>query len=71
MARVKVTGYFDTDDINSTLVDEDHPMGITNEAYMAYVTGTEALPALDDLEFELEEDEPVYGYMEKAKKAKD
>jgi hypothetical protein len=33
MARIKVTGYVDTDDLNEDMVDLDHPTGLTAEGF--------------------------------------
>jgi hypothetical protein len=59
--RIKVTGYMDTDDFD---VPEDHDpsseTGLSEEAYLAYMTGGRLL-ALDDLEFQVVEDEEDRG----------
>lgn len=57
MARIKVTGYIDTEDMLPGDVDFDHPMGITDDYYSSLVSGAQPLPVMEDLEFELETDQ--------------
>lgn len=72
--KIKVTGYLDTDDMDSLDVDESHPMGVSQSYYEAIATGARVLPALDDVEFEAEPDEEpkpegrAKRYAKKAKK---
>lgn len=51
MARIKVTGYIDTDDLDPSEVDLSHEMGLSSEGYERYSTRP---VMLDDVEFELE-----------------
>lgn len=50
-ARIKVTGYLEVPDDEA---DRDHSTGLTEEAYLRY---TDELGALDDLDFELADDD--------------
>jgi hypothetical protein len=50
MARIKVTGYIDTDDLAPDDVDLSHEMGLSDKGYLGQIN---SLP-LDDVEFELE-----------------
>lgn len=50
--RVKVTGFIETDDLPESMVDVEHEMGISDEAYLLWTSGGQNLPPLEDLEFE-------------------
>lgn len=51
MARIKVTGYLDTEEMASNHVDLNHPMGLSTEGYEALTGhGAEGL-GLEDVEF--------------------
>lgn len=55
MARIKVTGYLDTDEMNPDDVDLAHPMGISANAYERWsAAGGVEGEYLEDLEFEKE-----------------
>lgn len=56
MARIKVTGYIETEDMAFEDLDLGHEMGVSDSAYQAFVTGERPLPTLADLEFELVEE---------------
>lgn len=60
MARIKITGYVDTDDLNPEDVDLEHEMGLSSEGYDNLVTGENGRPlsltALEDVEVTLESD---------------
>jgi hypothetical protein len=45
--RIKVTGYLDTDDMESDEVDLGHPMGLSNKGYEHYSMNL----GLDDVTF--------------------
>jgi hypothetical protein len=58
--RIKVTGYIDTDDIHGEMIDVDNPTGLSDEGFDSFTSGKDgnlAIAELDDLSFELEEDE--------------
>lgn len=61
MARIKVTGYMNVDEINPDFVDLDHATGLTDEGYGALTGMTTrqfdySLSGLEDLETEVVED---------------
>lgn len=59
MARIKVTGYIDTDDLPPEHVDLSHEMGLSNKGFEAFgvgpsIHGNGVSAGLDDVEFEKE-----------------
>lgn len=50
--RIKVTGIINTEDMQSWEIDTAHAMGVSEQAYSAYVSGAAPLPRIYDLEFE-------------------
>lgn len=50
MARIKVTGYLDTDDLDPEDVDLDHEMGLSNKGYEEW---TQFFGTLEDVEFQI------------------
>lgn len=59
MARLKITGYIDTAELDDSHVDLDHPSGLSSEGYDDLVTGESgsalALTDLEDVEVEKED----------------
>lgn len=56
MARIKITGYIDTDELGEEEVDLNHPSGLTSNGH-DNITGPESLwriGGLEDIEVELE-----------------
>lgn len=53
MARIKVTGYIDTDDMLPGDVDLTHKTGIAEDYYSSLVSGAQPLPRLWEMEFQL------------------
>lgn len=51
MARIKVTGYLDTDDLDPEQVDLSHEMGLTEHGYDGKFPVFSSI--LEDVEFEL------------------
>lgn len=56
MARIKVTAYVETDDLDPSEVDLTHEMGLSSEGYERFAVNPQLLP-LDDVEFRLEEED--------------
>lgn len=58
MARLKITGYVDTDDLRPGDVDLDHPSGLSAEGFDILITGANdsalKLTDLEDVEIEKE-----------------
>lgn len=56
--RIKVTGYLNTEDLDPACLDLNHETGITQAFYESIVGHGMSFDvgALDDLEFELEDD---------------
>lgn len=58
MARLKITGYIETDELDPEYVDPDHPTGLTSEGYDNLIGGEMGLPLkltdLEDVEVEVE-----------------
>ena len=52
MARIKVTGYIDTDELNPEYVDTSHASGLSNTGYDQLCKDM-MNAGLDDAEFEL------------------
>lgn len=53
MAKIKVTGYLDTEELEPEQVDLDHPYGLSDEGYEEISNSL----GLDDVEFELQPEE--------------
>ena len=53
MARIKVTGYIDTDNLEPDLVDLAHETGLSEDGYIDVSRRLD----LDDVEFELGDDD--------------
>lgn len=51
MARIKVTGYLNTVDMDPEHVELTHELGLSNEGYIEYVN---RFGELDDIDFQLE-----------------
>lgn len=51
MARIKVTGYIDTDNLLPEAVDLEHETGLTDKGFLTLSNNL----GLEDAEFELEE----------------
>lgn len=61
MARIKITGYVDVDDLDPSLVDLNHESGLSSEGFDALGSGNgldhfQAGKSLNDVETELVED---------------
>lgn len=50
MARIKVTGYINTDDVDDDLIDLEHPTGLSEDGLMQLSDEIE----LDDMTFTLQ-----------------